>query len=169
MTTPNASLDQNRTYANRQQILTLIFALLTLLLALFAIIGGNRLNALALNERAANRAASAANAVEFQAATASLQTLADELKAATQARDDALGEAKRLRQQHATAIKALEAGKVDLARAAQTIAELKTTLPVESPNHEITSIPEPSVPDEEGSASDELTVQDFSETRSAVQ
>jgi hypothetical protein len=169
MTTPNASVDQNGAYANRQQILTLLFALLTLLLALFAIIGGNRLNTLALNDQAANEAASAANLVEFQAATASLQTLAEELKAATQARDDALGEAKRLRQQHATAVKALEAGKADLARAVQTIAELRTTLPVESPPPEITSILEPSLPDEEGSASDELTVQGFTETRSAVQ
>lgn len=169
MTASNAPSDKECRSASRQQTLTMVFALLTLLLALSASIVSNRLHTLALNDRAANRAASVANAAEFQAATASLQTLAGELEAAKQAREEALGEAKRLRQQHAAAVKALEASKIELVRANQTIAELKTAPPVENPVPATPLIPEASAPDGDGSTSDALTVHGFTDTGRTVQ
>ena len=172
MSSPSAPFDKNRGSASRQHTLTLGCALLTLVLALLATIGSSRLHTLALNGQAASRAATVANAAEFQAATASLQTLEAELEAARQARDAAQGEAKRLRQQHAVAVKALEVSKVDLARANQTITDLKTALPVESsilPIPLIPLVPETPAFDGDDSASDKLTFQSLSDTRRAVQ
>lgn len=169
MTAQNASLDQNRGSASRQQTLTLVFALLTLVLALFSTIGSSRLHTLALNDQAANRAATVANTAQFQVVTASLQARTEELEAAEQARDAALKEAKRLRQQHAAVVKALDASVADLARANQAITELETALPVESPIPPMSPIPDASAFDGEGSAADELMLHGFTDTRRTVQ
>ena len=169
MTVQNTSLDQNRGSASRQHTLTVVFALLTLVVALFSTIVSSRLHTLVLNEQAANRAATVANTAQFQEAAASLQARSEELEAAEQARDAALKEANRLRQQHAAVVKALDASVADLARANQTITELETALPVATPIPPMPPIPEASVFDGDGSAADEFTLHGFTDTRRTVQ
>jgi len=124
----NADADSGRLL----QSMTLVFALLTILLALTALIGVNRSRTLQFNELAAKKAAAQTGADMIQAIESTLLDVETKLKNEKKARQSAQKATDRLQQQVTALSKELEAAKTELARANTTIAQLKTELPLET-------------------------------------
>jgi chromosome segregation ATPase len=129
----NANADSGRLL----QSMTLVFALLTILLALTALIGVNRSRTLQLNELAAKKAAAQTGADMIQAIESTLLDVETKLKNEKKARQSAQKATDRLQQQVTALSKELEAANTELERANTTIAQLKAELPLEIANPQL--------------------------------